>query len=102
MSTPELVLYFLLEQGQAESLQLAKDQIHLETYVEGEGSCGRSAVGEECYSDSKDTGCACLSLAPFKPAASLSCDVFRASSHMTVNLELLFKMKTLCGTTQKC
>ena len=34
MYSPQLVLYFLLEQGEAQ------DQIHLETYVEGEGSHG--------------------------------------------------------------
>ena len=71
-----------MEPGESLSLQLAKDQIHLETYVKGEGSCGRSAVGEQCSSDSKDTACAPLSLAPPKPAASL-CPVMDAELHPT-------------------
>ena len=59
-----------------------KDQIHLETYVEGEGSHGRFDVGEEWSSDSKDTGCARLSLASPKPAASL-CPVIDAELYPT-------------------
>ena len=82
MSMPQMVLYFLLEQGEAQSLKLSKDQIHPEAYVEGEGSHGRSAVGEQCSSDSKDTACAPLSFAPPKPAASL-CPVMDAELHPT-------------------
>ena len=70
--------------------------------MEGEGSHGRSAVGEEYYSDSKDTACARLSLAPPKPAASL-CPVMGAELPlMTAELEVVFKMVTLCGTSRNC